>query len=92
MADSGFEALDTMQIAKFAEGESFVLMQKIARDRVKNNAVIVGVEGTLQRESIPRAIYLPYNTLFDIPDYIHVTSLLLNTCIYMKCLYCMLNA
>lgn len=43
MADSGFEALDTMQIAKFAEGESFVLMQKIARDRVKNNAVLVGV-------------------------------------------------
>ena len=24
-----------MQIAKFAEGESFVLMQKLARDRVK---------------------------------------------------------
>jgi alkylation response protein AidB-like acyl-CoA dehydrogenase len=36
MADSGFEGLDAMQIAKFAEGESFVLMQKLARDRVKN--------------------------------------------------------
>merc|ERR1712091_267932 len=38
MADSGFESLDCMQIAKFAEGESMVLMQKLARDRVKNAA------------------------------------------------------
>lgn len=44
MADSGFEALDTMQIAKFAEGESFVLMQKLVRDRVKNHGAIAGVE------------------------------------------------
>ena len=35
MEGSGFESTDTMQIAKFAEGESFVLMQKLARDRVK---------------------------------------------------------
>eukprot|EP00928_Gymnodinium_smaydae_P090418 TRINITY_DN74215_c0_g1_i1.p1 TRINITY_DN74215_c0_g1~~TRINITY_DN74215_c0_g1_i1.p1 ORF type:complete len:488 (-),score=69.28 TRINITY_DN74215_c0_g1_i1:178-1611(-) len=35
MADSGFEGLDGMQVAKFAEGESAVLMQKIARDRAK---------------------------------------------------------
>jgi alkylation response protein AidB-like acyl-CoA dehydrogenase len=35
MADSGFQGMDAMQIAKFAEGESFVLMQKLARDRVK---------------------------------------------------------
>merc|ERR1719379_839578 len=35
MVGSGFEALDGMQVAKFAEGESFVLMQKIARDNVK---------------------------------------------------------
>lgn len=40
MADSGFEGLDSMQIAKFAEGESFVLMQKLARDRVKNAAKV----------------------------------------------------
>jgi len=36
MADSGFEGLDAMQIAKFAEGEASVLMQKLARDRVKD--------------------------------------------------------
>lgn len=36
MHGSGFESSDTMQIAKFAEGESFVLMQKLARDRVKS--------------------------------------------------------
>lgn len=36
MVGSGFEAMDGMQVAKFAEGESFVLMQKIARDNVKN--------------------------------------------------------
>lgn len=35
MEGAGFEQLDSMQIAKFAEGESFVLMQKLARDRVK---------------------------------------------------------
>jgi len=39
MVGSGFENLDTMQVAKFAEGESFVLMQKLARDRVKSPAV-----------------------------------------------------
>eukprot|EP00929_Paragymnodinium_shiwhaense_P055747 TRINITY_DN27914_c0_g1_i1.p1 TRINITY_DN27914_c0_g1~~TRINITY_DN27914_c0_g1_i1.p1 ORF type:complete len:509 (-),score=145.07 TRINITY_DN27914_c0_g1_i1:372-1898(-) len=36
-ANSGFESLDGMQIAKFAEGESFVLMQKLVRDRVKSH-------------------------------------------------------
>ena len=36
MVGSGFEHLDGMQIAKFAEGESFVLMQKLARDRVRH--------------------------------------------------------
>merc|ERR1712054_35471 len=47
MADSGFEGLDGMQVAKFAEGESFVLMQKIARDRVKATGVSdSGVEET----------------------------------------------
>jgi len=39
MVGSGFEALDSMQVAKFAEGESFVLMQKLVRDRVKAGAV-----------------------------------------------------
>jgi hypothetical protein len=40
MVGSGFEGLDAMQIAKFAEGESFVLMQKLARDRVKNSTKV----------------------------------------------------
>jgi len=39
MADSGFAELEAMQIAKFAEGESFVLMQKLARDRIKDSKV-----------------------------------------------------
>jgi len=39
MVGSGFEATDFMQVAKFAEGESYVLMQKLARDRVKAGAV-----------------------------------------------------
>jgi alkylation response protein AidB-like acyl-CoA dehydrogenase len=39
MADSGFEGVDGLQIAKFAEGESMVLMQKLARDRVKSSKV-----------------------------------------------------
>merc|ERR1712028_6246 len=42
MYGSGFEASDTMQIAKFAEGESFVLMQKLARDRCKAKRTIAG--------------------------------------------------
>lgn len=40
MEGSGFEQLDSMQIAKFAEGESFVLMQKLARDRMKESNVV----------------------------------------------------
>jgi len=42
MAETGFEALDGMQIAKFAEGESFVLMQKLARDRVRGAKPDIG--------------------------------------------------
>jgi len=40
MIGSGFGELDSMQVAKFAEGESFVLMQKLARDRVKQGDVV----------------------------------------------------
>lgn len=39
MEGSGFEQLDSMQIAKFAEGESFVLMLKLVRDRLKESNV-----------------------------------------------------
>jgi acyl-CoA oxidase len=35
MARTGFENLDFMQCAKFAEGDSRILMQKLARDTVK---------------------------------------------------------
>jgi alkylation response protein AidB-like acyl-CoA dehydrogenase len=52
MYGSGFEQTDSMQIAKFAEGESFVLMQKLARDRVKN---LVPVAGTPSEEE--QAVY-----------------------------------
>merc|ERR1719277_475847 len=48
MAESGFEGLDGMQIAKFAEGESFVLMQKLARDRVKAASGVSGA-GALEQ-------------------------------------------
>jgi len=43
MHGSGFEECDTMQIAKFAEGESFVLMQKLVRDRVKSKQKLENV-------------------------------------------------
>ena len=35
MADSGFGTLDFLQCCKFAEGDSRILMQKLARDRFK---------------------------------------------------------
>jgi len=35
MGDTGFEQTDFLQCCKFAEGDSRVLMQKMARDRVK---------------------------------------------------------
>jgi len=35
MADAGFKHLDFLQCAKFAEGDSRILMQKMARDRLK---------------------------------------------------------
>jgi hypothetical protein len=35
MADGGFKHLDFLQCCKFAEGDSRILMQKMARDRLK---------------------------------------------------------
>jgi len=35
MADSGFKHLDFLQCCKFAEGDSRILMQKLARDRFR---------------------------------------------------------
>lgn len=42
MANTGFENLDFMQCAKFAEGDSRILMQKLARDAVKEFVVSGG--------------------------------------------------
>ena len=38
MADSGFAHMDFLQCCKFAEGDSRILMQKMARDRLKQHA------------------------------------------------------
>jgi len=35
MGDTGFEQMDFLQACKFAEGDSRILMQKLARDRVR---------------------------------------------------------
>lgn len=52
MEGNGFDQLDSMQIAKFAEGESFVLMQKLARDRMKHVNVpdVTAEEDTICKE------------------------------------------
>jgi hypothetical protein len=42
MADSGFKHLDFLQCCKFAEGDSRILMQKLARDRFKRFQVKQG--------------------------------------------------
>jgi len=35
MDDAGFKHMDFLQCCKFAEGDSRILMQKMARDRLK---------------------------------------------------------
>jgi len=52
MIGSGFENMDGMQVAKFAEGESSLLMQRIARDTVKATAPsgISAEEAALRKE------------------------------------------
>lgn len=40
MGDTGFEQMDFLQACKFAEGDSRILMQKLARDRVKTSKAI----------------------------------------------------
>eukprot|EP00971_Amphidinium_carterae_P232305 4609899-Amphidinium_carterae.1 len=37
MGGVGFDQMDFLQACKFAEGDSRILMQKLARDRVKSN-------------------------------------------------------
>lgn len=38
MGGAGFEQMDFLQACKFAEGDSRILMQKLARDRVRNKS------------------------------------------------------
>merc|ERR1711879_637615 len=40
MGETGFEQMDFLQACKFAEGDSRILMQKLARDRVKRNDAV----------------------------------------------------
>jgi len=40
MGDTGFEQMDFLQACKFAEGDSRILMQKLARDRVKHTEAV----------------------------------------------------
>lgn len=44
MGDTGFEHLDFLNCCKFAEGDSRILMQKMARDRVREYSK--GIKGT----------------------------------------------
>ena len=51
MAGTGFEHTDFLQCCKFAEGDSRVLMMKVARDRVKRAATRGALpRGTTRRE------------------------------------------
>merc|ERR1712032_811515 len=40
MGGTGFENMDFLQMCKFAEGDSRILMQKLARDRVKSSKAL----------------------------------------------------
>jgi acyl-CoA oxidase len=42
MGESGFGNMDFLQACKFAEGDSRILMQKMARDRLKQFAASTG--------------------------------------------------
>eukprot|EP00927_Polykrikos_kofoidii_P039800 TRINITY_DN3410_c0_g1_i2.p1 TRINITY_DN3410_c0_g1~~TRINITY_DN3410_c0_g1_i2.p1 ORF type:complete len:498 (-),score=104.87 TRINITY_DN3410_c0_g1_i2:197-1615(-) len=44
MVGTGFEQMDFLQCCKFAEGDSRILMQKLARDRVKNKQSLGNVQ------------------------------------------------
>lgn len=55
MGDTGFEQMDFLQACKFAEGDSRILMQKLARDRVKVTEAVgssqeQGLVAELQKE------------------------------------------
>jgi len=55
MGDTGFEQMDFLQACKFAEGDSRILMQKLARDRVKVTEAVgssqeLGLVAELQKD------------------------------------------
>jgi len=51
MADAGFAHLDFLQCCKFAEGDSRILMQKMARDRLKAEMAGNGAAGGCEAEA-----------------------------------------
>lgn len=50
MADSGHGNMDFLQACKFAEGDSRILMQKMARDRLKQFASTGGGDGSFSAD------------------------------------------
>jgi len=54
MSGSGFEQMDFLQVCKFAEGDSRLLMQKMSRDRIQ--AFQKGFEGVAQEAQLCRDI------------------------------------
>jgi hypothetical protein len=52
MGDTGFEQMDFLQACKFAEGDSRILMQKLARDRVKRTDAV----GSAQEQDLAKKL------------------------------------
>jgi acyl-CoA oxidase len=52
MGDTGFEQMDFLQACKFAEGDSRILMQKLARDRVK----LTGAVGSPKEQELAKTL------------------------------------
>lgn len=72
MAGSGFEQMDFLQCCKFAEGDSRILMLKMARDRLsvyrKNAGAIpeVRVWSRHHLSLLSRSLLQPWSVLFTI--------------------------
>eukprot|EP00929_Paragymnodinium_shiwhaense_P058480 TRINITY_DN29281_c0_g1_i1.p1 TRINITY_DN29281_c0_g1~~TRINITY_DN29281_c0_g1_i1.p1 ORF type:complete len:471 (+),score=140.20 TRINITY_DN29281_c0_g1_i1:68-1480(+) len=56
MAGTGFENMDMLQACKFAEGDSRILMQKLARDRAKSSKPIGSQKEQALVESLKKAL------------------------------------
>lgn len=71
MVGSGFEGTDSMQVAKFAEGESYVLMSKLARDRLKNPVECGDREKAVAEElqkAGPQAFFTHADAAYDLAE------------------------